>query len=255
MVYLCTRFIRHLNDTYHAKSDLGDMNDTKAFYFKPRIDTGHCFGIRHYAGDVIYDTRDAWADKNNDGLSNDAEALLEEGPGNPYIRRVLKDSSDSSSSSPHVTSPRAGKLKKGLSRRQSAIFQRSVGRRFADSLKSLVAALTACYPQFVRCIKPNHHKSPDIFAGYLTFRQLMNSGMIEAINARQAGFAVRMPHASFLYKFSCLVKCSRWSWGQHGSSPTASTGATDYTKLLTSQLAVLEEDMVAQTELKRRRLR
>ena len=29
-----------------------------------------------------------------------------------------------------------------------------------DSLKSLIGALTACYPQFVRCIKPNQSLVP-----------------------------------------------------------------------------------------------
>jgi len=84
-----------------------------------------------------------------------------------------------------------------------------MGRRFADSHKALIAALSTCYPQFVRCIKPNHHKSPEIFAGFLTFRQLVNSVMIEAINARQAGYAVRIHHAEFLYEFACLVKSAR----------------------------------------------
>jgi len=246
------RFIRHIFDAFgNPKSDLGDMNESKPFYFKPRHDSHYCFGIKHYAGDVIYDSRDAWADKNSDALSHDAKTLIEDGPGNPYIRRVLKEGEDGEALSPNGGSDRKN-------RRKSAIFQRSVGRRFSDSLKKLIAALTACYPQFVRCIKPNHEKSPDIFAGFLTFRQLLNSGMIEAINARQAGFAVRIPHASFLYKFACLVKSARWTWHSGLSAANASSplspGAPglDYSKLLTSQLAMMEEDEVAEAELKKR---
>jgi len=84
------RFIRHLYDAFgSAKSDLGDLNESKPFYFRPRLHGNFCFGVRHYAGDVIYGTRDAWADKNNDGLSNNASSLLEEGAGSPYIRRIL----------------------------------------------------------------------------------------------------------------------------------------------------------------------
>jgi len=145
-----------------------------------------------------------------------------------------------------------------------------MGRRFADSHKALIAALSTCYPQFVRCIKPNHHKSPEIFAGFLTFRQLVNSGMIEAINARQAGYAVRIHHAEFLYKFACLVKSARWTWhasaaaggGAPPSLPTSpkatedGLGPADYAKLLTSQLAVMagtdEGNAMADAELKKR---
>jgi len=279
------RFIRHLYDTFGtaSKADLGDMNEAKLFYFRPRHEGDFCFGVRHYAGDVIYDTRDCWADKNNDSLSHDAQQLLEDGVGNPYIRRVLRslhggDSSKAPSSAPQATARTPGRL----ARKQSALFQRSIGRRFADSLKALIGKITACYPQFVRCVKPNHHKSPEIFAGFLTFRQLVNSGMIEAINARQAGFPVRIPHAEFLTKFACLVKAARWAWQLSSTvvalappvapppplsseAAAAAAGGADeehpalpvrevinYGRLITSQLACLEDDPLAQQELQRR---
>jgi len=275
------RFIRHLYDTFGAasKADLGDMNEAKLFYFRPRHEGDFCFGVRHYAGDVVYDTRDCWADKNNDSLSHDAQQLLEDGAGNPYIRRVLRSLNGGDSS--NAAAPQAATAARTpgrLARKQSALFQRSIGRRFADSLKALIGKITACYPQFVRCVKPNHHKSPEIFAGFLTFRQLVNSGMIEAINARQAGFPVRIPHAEFLTKFACLVKAARWAW-QLSSSPTAAVLAPppptspdaaaaaggdgehpappvreviNYGRLVTSQLACLEDDPLAQQELQRR---
>jgi len=68
---------------------------------------------------VIYDTRDAWADKNNDALGKEAQLLLEEAPGNPYIRRVLR-SDEGGASAP--AAPMATRRK--LERRGSALFQR-----------------------------------------------------------------------------------------------------------------------------------
>ena len=145
------RFIRHLFDAYgNARSDLGEMQDSKPFYFKPRHDSDFCFGIKHYAGDVVYDTRDQWANKNVDALHNDAQTLLEEQPGNPYIRRILKTGavtvSPASAFSPNVSSgeespaaigaprsPERPGRKSMINRKRSQLVQRSVSRRFAGT--------------------------------------------------------------------------------------------------------------------------
>ena len=81
---------------------------------------------------------------------------------------------------------------------------------FASSVQALVQALTATTPHFIRCIKPNADKSPDRFNGAMVLHQLQYSGMIQVIEARQAGYPVRISHEEFVDTFMVLVPLTDW---------------------------------------------
>lgn len=38
--------------------------------------------------------------------------------------------------------------------------------QFRHSLESLMKALSACHPVFIRCFKPNSHKQPKVFESF-----------------------------------------------------------------------------------------
>jgi myosin heavy subunit len=39
----------------------------------------------------------------------------------------------------------------------------TVGAQFSSQVKGLMTALKACVPHYIRCIKPNHEKTPNNF--------------------------------------------------------------------------------------------
>lgn len=63
--------------------------------------------------------------------------------------------------------------------------------QFKNSLDELMKTLTACNPYFVRCIKPNDYKKPDMFDDELCVRQLRYTGMLETARIRALGYPIR----------------------------------------------------------------
>jgi len=45
--------------------------------------------------------------------------------------------------------------------------------------------LNKTYPHYIRCVKPNSAKKPDLFEGPLTLQQLRYAGVFEAVMVRQ----------------------------------------------------------------------
>uniref|UniRef100_A0A803VKE1 Myosin X n=1 Tax=Ficedula albicollis TaxID=59894 RepID=A0A803VKE1_FICAL len=84
-------------------------------------------------------------------------------------------------------------LKMGTQRRRP-----TVSSQFRDSLHSLMATLSTSNPFFIRCIKPNTEKAPNLFNPDVVLNQLRYSGMLETVKVRRAGFPVRRLFQDFL---------------------------------------------------------
>jgi len=89
---------------------------------------------------------------------------------------------------------------------RSSIRGISVGSQFRASLQNLVADLERTEPHYIRCVKPNLHKTPSNMDAGEVLRQLRYSGMMEAIRIRREGYAVREDHANFYNRFSVLLQ-------------------------------------------------
>jgi myosin heavy subunit len=70
----------------------------------------------------------------------------------------------------------------------------TVGGKFQMQLEALMSVLNSVEPQYVRCIKSNPQKRPDVFDGALSFEQLKYSGVFEAVIIRQSGYPFRLKH-------------------------------------------------------------
>uniref|UniRef100_A0A803WF43 Myosin X n=1 Tax=Ficedula albicollis TaxID=59894 RepID=A0A803WF43_FICAL len=92
-------------------------------------------------------------------------------------------------------------LKMGTQRRRP-----TVSSQFRDSLHSLMATLSTSNPFFIRCIKPNTEKAPNLFNPDVVLNQLRYSGMLETVKVRRAGFPVRRLFQDFLSRYKMLVK-------------------------------------------------
>lgn len=77
--------------------------------------------------------------------------------------------------------------------------------QFKNSLDELMKTLTACNPYFVRCIKPNDFKKPNMFDNDLCVRQLRYTGMLETARIRALGYPIRHTFQEFVQRYRLLM--------------------------------------------------
>ena len=87
----------------------------------------------------------------------------------------------------------------------SKLKEDSISKQFTVSLKCLFETLDLTEPHFIRCLKPNGFKRSEYFNSKETLLQLKYAGMFETIRIRQQGFALRLFHKDFFYKYSRLM--------------------------------------------------
>ncbi|KAK5617011.1 hypothetical protein CRENBAI_016490 [Crenichthys baileyi] len=163
------------------------IEKTNPYYVKPRV-ADHQFGIKHYAGEVLYDVRGI-LEKNRDTFRDD-------------ILNMLKDSRlDFIYDLFEKVGSRNNEEKMGTARRKP-----TVSSQFRDSLHALMATLSASNPFFIRCIKPNMEKNPHVFDPETVLNQLRYSGMLETVKIRRAGFPVRRPFKDFFLRYKIILK-------------------------------------------------
>ncbi|GMT32791.1 hypothetical protein PFISCL1PPCAC_24088, partial [Pristionchus fissidentatus] len=158
-------------------------------YLRPKSDLQKAFGVRHYAGAVVYSVR-GFLDKNRDTFSTDLHSLIAASKSR-FLVHIFDGSFNPIG---------AANRRKGGS---------TVGGQFRRSLDSLMAALSSTEPFFVRCIKPNDDKKALVMDRDLVVRQLRNSGMFDAIRIRRAGYPIRHEYQSFIARYRVLLKGKR----------------------------------------------
>lgn len=65
--------------------------------------------------------------------------------------------------------------------------------------------LNSTEPHFIRAIKPNEEKKPDMFDAPDVVRQLKYAGLLETIRIRSAGYSLRPTFQEFFTQFKILV--------------------------------------------------
>ncbi|XP_019727812.1 unconventional myosin-X [Hippocampus comes] len=166
---------------------LHSRHSTNPYYVKPRL-ADHQFGIKHYAGEVLYDVKGI-LEKNRDTFRDD-------------ILNMLKDSRlDFIYDLFEKVGSRNNEEKMGTARRKP-----TVSSQFRDSLHALMATLSASNPFFIRCIKPNMEKNPNVFDPEVVLNQLRYSGMLETVKIRRAGFPVRRTFKDFFLRYKIISK-------------------------------------------------
>ncbi|XP_056145205.1 unconventional myosin-X [Lampris incognitus] len=174
---------------YTLLEKLHSRHATNPYYVKPRV-TDHQFGIKHYAGEVLYDVRGI-LEKNRDTFRDDILFILKDSRLDfiyDLFERVGSRSGDET-------------LKMGTARRKP-----TVSSQFRDSLHSLMATLSASNPFFVRCIKPNMDKNANRFDPEVVLNQLRYSGMLETVKIRRAGFPVRRTFQDFQSRYMMILR-------------------------------------------------
>ncbi|NXT02111.1 MYO1D protein, partial [Jacana jacana] len=136
------------------------------------------FRIKHYAGDVIYSVT-GFIDKNKDTLFQDFKRLMYNSS-NPVLKMMWPE----------------GKLS------ITEVTKRplTAAALFKNSMIALVDNLASKEPYYVRCIKPNDKKSPQLFDEERCRHQVEYLGLLENVRVRRAGFAYRQTYEKFLHR-------------------------------------------------------
>ncbi|KAJ4726231.1 myosin 2 [Melia azedarach] len=153
---------------------------------------GRAFSVRHYAGEVRYDTN-GFLEKNRDPLQTDIIQLL-------------------SSCSCQLLKFFASKML-NQSQKPAAFCQlgaldsqkQSVGTKFKGQLFKLMHQLENTRPHFIRCIKPNTKQLPGIYEEDLVLHQLRCCGVLEMVRISRSGYPTRITHQEFAERYGFLL--------------------------------------------------
>ncbi|XP_071733155.1 myosin-1-like [Rutidosis leptorrhynchoides] len=159
-----------------------------------RGERGKAFTVRHYAGEVTYDTT-GFLEKNRDLLHLDSIQLLSSCTSQlPQIfaSNMLSLSEKSAFGS-------VNKLGGADSQKLSVML------KFKGQLFQLVQRLGNTRSHFIRCIKPNNSHSPGIYDQQLVLQQLKCCGVLEVVRISRSGFPTRMTHQKFSRRYGFLL--------------------------------------------------
>lgn len=179
-------------------------NEKSPALIVPRIKRSNVeFGIRHYAGDVMYDATN-FVTKNQDTLPTDLMECAQTST-NAIIAREI------GSTAPVSTDGGGGggrMPKTMLKRSQSNLMAPTSWTKYKGSLNTLMSNLQKSQSRYIRCVKPNSVKKPAIMEHDLTLQQLRSSGVISAVTLARSAFPNRLEHSFILERFYYLFPAS-----------------------------------------------
>ncbi|CAA0839049.1 Myosin-1 [Striga hermonthica] len=159
-----------------------------------RSERGEAFTVRHYAGEVTYDTT-GFLEKNRDLLHLDSIELLSSCT--CHLPQAFASSMLS-----HSEKPVVGAQHKSCGADSQKF---SVTTKFKGQLFQLMQRLENTTSHFIRCIKPNNSQSPGYYSQGLVLQQLRCCGVLEVVRISRSGFPTRMSHQKFARRYNFLL--------------------------------------------------
>ncbi|KAM8850065.1 unconventional myosin-VIIa-like [Spinachia spinachia] len=174
-------------------------------YIASRSEHDTDFGICHFAGVVHYDSK-GFLEKNRDAVSFDIIKMVDLTT-NKLLHQIFETELSTnvgkiSNNKKVIMTPKSSLRVQSDNRKQVA----TLSGQFRQSLDSLMKALSACQPFFIRCFKPNNEKQSKVFDRELCMRQLRYSGMMDTIRIRKLGYPIRHTFVEFLQRYRVLLK-------------------------------------------------
>jgi len=192
-------FLSRCDSTHGASQDA--VAGSLYYKARPRLHHDNEFLVAHFAGPVTY-TVDGFVMKNTDALLPDLVALVttpRDDDDVDYCGAVLKAGLPTQARDENDTGRRIASLD-------------SVGSRFRAQLAGLQQTLDSTDQHFVRCVKPNRHKSAADWDAELVLNQLKYLSVMEIVRVRSEGFPVRIAFADLVAKFSELLLSGKFEW-------------------------------------------
>lgn len=187
---------------------------SKRFFVTNKMKPLFLFGIRHYAGEVSYNTA-GFLEKNKDQLPKEAYNLFlssdchfiqdlfneqkQQQPGQPGSQQ--RRGSGAGISSPQQGLPKPG----GAAPASGGMSAPTVATQFKQQLNELMQKIHTTRPHYIRCLKPNDELVADKFNRARVNEQLRYGGVLEAVRVARSGYPVRLPHPEFYSRYRCLA--------------------------------------------------
>ena len=206
------------------------MNKENKTLIKDKFYRDYEFGIKHYAGPVVYDAN-MFVKKNQDTLPSDLLECVKKSS-----NRLVCEEFSKGEDSGNVASSKANLSRRG-SRSSS---KRTLWTKFKSQLVSLMDNISSTKTRYIRCIKPNQQKKPKLMEPISTIEQLRCAGVVAAVTISRAAFPNRLPHHVVLEKFSSLSKDETMNYHKDTEKEDQDY-ANDVNRLLSLLLLPLEE--------------
>jgi myosin-5 len=186
---------------------VGTLNKTNACFFTEKQYEDTIFGVRHYAGPVIYDAT-GFVTKNMDTLPTDLQACARKSS-NAILAKELGNESMISTEKPAKKRPpskKVGKTNAGATsaKKNSNLIGETVWTKFKNQLNTLMTNLASTRSRYIRCIKPNEEKQPLLMEHLSTVEQLRCAGVVAAVTISRSAFPNRLDHEIVLERFKSL---------------------------------------------------
>ena len=179
------RFVPLVAGTTNAKTTETQIDDNAG---KAGVNS---FAIRHYAGAVVYNVHN-WVEKNKDELLVNLRDLMQSSRKEFISKELFGDSFTDDLRKATPSNSNKGKIQ-------------TQSTQFRSQLQALMDSLRTKTPHYVRCIKPNSVKKPNVWEGSLCLQQLNYSGVFEAVRIRQQGFPFRFKYHTFYQRYHAVV--------------------------------------------------
>uniref|UniRef100_A0A4W6D2D1 Myosin VAb n=1 Tax=Lates calcarifer TaxID=8187 RepID=A0A4W6D2D1_LATCA len=166
-----------------------------AHFDKPRL-SNRAFIIHHFADKVEYQC-EGFLEKNKDTVNEEQINALKKSKFD-LLLKLFEDDEKATGSSNKPTS--------SIGRASQRDNKKTVGLQFRQSLHLLMDTLNATTPHYVRCIKPNDHKTPFTMDPFRAVQQLRACGVLETIRISAAGFPSRWTYQEFFSRYRVLMK-------------------------------------------------
>ncbi|XVF70406.1 hypothetical protein PTKIN_Ptkin11bG0159000 [Pterospermum kingtungense] len=150
-------------------------------------DRGRAFGVRHFAGEVLYDTN-GFLEKNRDPLHSELVQLLSSCNGQLPQSFVFKMLNQPLKPATSMDAPK-----------------QSVATKFKGQIFRLIRHLDNTTPHFICCIRPNCKQLPGTYEEDLVLQQLRCCGVLEVVRISRSGYPTRMIHQEFAERYGFLL--------------------------------------------------
>ncbi|KAL4471689.1 hypothetical protein ABPG74_008582 [Tetrahymena malaccensis] len=177
-------------------SDIQKQHADKEIYLKnpnykfknPKKINDSTFIIIHTAKEVEYDIK-GFIEKNKDEVN---ESLIQR----IYNSQIIGIS--------EIIREKDKELQDEINQSQQ-IKMRQISQKFISEMSCLMEVLMQCNVQFIRCIKPNEEKKPQLFNQGFILNQIRYLGVLESINIRKQSYPIRQNYELFFNKYSLLL--------------------------------------------------
>lgn len=147
------------------------------------------FGVQHYAGVVVYDSKD-FVVKNKNRIFPLSSVLA------PSSNSLLSKILDSSVEMSRI---------KNRSSKSKMLFD-TISNTFKDNLQQLIETIESTEAHYIKCLKPNSDNIKNRFDIKLVENQLRCGGIMQTIRVIRAGFPVRFTHDQFCANYNAIIR-------------------------------------------------